>query len=77
MLPKEKLDRISELSRKDKSEGLTSSEKKEQKNLREEYLKAFRGNFKDHLKGIKVVDPKGKDVTPDKLKKEQKNRREH
>lgn len=53
MLSKDKLNRISELSKKSKSEGLSKSEKEEQRELREEYLQEFRGAFKNHLKSIK------------------------
>ncbi len=74
MLSKEKLNRISELANKAKNEELPPEEKKEQQELREEYLKAFRGNFKEHLHSIKVVDKNGKDVTPDKLKESKKKR---
>ncbi|WP_349410609.1 DUF896 domain-containing protein [Pseudalkalibacillus sp. SCS-8] len=72
MLPKHKIDRINELSRKSKGEGLTTKEKEEQKNLRSEYLKAFRGGFKNQLKSVKIIDPEGNDVTPEKLKNEKK-----
>ncbi|WLD95251.1 DUF896 domain-containing protein [Alkalihalobacillus sp. AL-G] len=72
MLPKHKIDRINELSRKSKSEGLNPKEKDEQKKLREEYLKAFRGDFKKQLHNVKIVDPEGNDVTPEKLKNEKK-----
>lgn len=74
MLSKEKLQRISELANKSKVEELTLKEKAEQKTLRSEYLQAFRSGFKDHLHSIKVVDPDGKDVTPDKLKQSKKKR---
>ncbi|TCP30233.1 uncharacterized protein YnzC (UPF0291/DUF896 family) [Scopulibacillus darangshiensis] len=77
MLSNEKLQRISELANKSKKESLTSEEKEEQKSLREEYLKAFRGNFKEHLHNVKVVDPKGKDVTPKKLKQSKAKRHLH
>lgn len=74
MLSKEKLARISELANKAKKEDLTKEEKKEQQKLREEYLQAFRGAFTNHLKSVKVLDPDGNDVTPDKLKEEKKRR---
>ncbi|MGD7008300.1 DUF896 domain-containing protein [Metabacillus sp. 84] len=70
MLSKEKIDRINALSRKSKSEGLTEKELLEQKRLREEYLRAFRGSMKNTLKSVTVVDPEGNDVTPQKLKNE-------
>lgn len=69
MLSEDKLKRIGELSRLSKERTLTDDEKEEQKILREEYLQVFRSNFRTHLHQIKVVDSKGNDVTPEKLKK--------
>ncbi|SFJ86346.1 Uncharacterized protein YnzC, UPF0291/DUF896 family [Marinilactibacillus piezotolerans] len=77
MLPKKQLDRINELVRKDRVEGLTHEEKNEQKELREKYIKAFRSGMKNHIEGMKVVDPEGKDVTPHKLKKIQREKGIH
>lgn len=69
MLSKEKLERINTLAKKAKTkEGLTDSEKKEQKKLREEYLQNVRSSFKNQLKTMTVIDPAGNDVTPQKLK---------
>lgn len=62
--------RINELAKKKKDGIITPAELKEQKKLREEYLKAFRNGFKQQLMGIKVVDAKGNDITPQKLKDE-------
>lgn len=61
MLAKEKLDRINLLAKKAKNGGLTEAEKLEQKLLREEYLEAFRENFKKQLDNIEVrfVDEEG------------------
>ncbi len=56
MKEKERLDRINQLARKQKDEGLTEEEKKEQKRLREEYLKSFRKQFRQQLDSIKIVD---------------------
>ncbi|WP_088033827.1 DUF896 domain-containing protein [Evansella clarkii] len=72
MLDKNKLDRINFLARKAKTDGLTLKEQKEQKKLREEYLKSVRSSFKNQLKSIKVVDQEGTDVTPEKLKEEKR-----
>jgi uncharacterized protein YnzC (UPF0291/DUF896 family) len=72
MLPKDKIDRINELSKKSKSEGLTTKEQEEQQSLRQQYLQAFRSSMKNTLKGVTVVDPNGNDVTPQKLKDEKK-----
>lgn len=70
MLDNNKITRINELARKSKSEGLSLKEQKEQKKLREEYLKNVRKSFKNQLKSVKVVDETGTDVTPQKLKDE-------
>ncbi len=56
MVGQEKLDRINYLSKKSKKEGLTEAEVLEQKELREEYLKVFRENFKKQLDNIEIVD---------------------
>ncbi|MGB3366775.1 MAG: DUF896 domain-containing protein [Acidaminobacteraceae bacterium] len=55
MLSKEKLERIGVLSNKAKGEGLTDAELKEQKTLREEYLKTFRKSFKQRLDNIDIT----------------------
>ena len=73
MLSKEKLARINELAKKSKTaEGLTTEEKSEQQDLRQEYLERFRGGMRNHIEGMKVMDDEGNDVTPDKLKEIQK-----
>lgn len=77
MLEKKKLDRINELVRKERSDGLTEEEKEEQKKLREEYIQAFRSGMKNQIEGMKVVDPDGNDVTPDKVKDIQKEKGLH
>ncbi len=55
MLSKEKLGRINELAKKAKAEGLTEAELKEQKELREEYLKTFRKSFRQRLENIEIT----------------------
>ncbi|HCE13231.1 MULTISPECIES: DUF896 family protein [unclassified Enterococcus] len=77
MLSPEKLARINALAKKKKSTGLTDAEAKEQKILREEYLTAFRGGMRHHIEGMKIVDPEGTDVTPEKLKEIQKQKGLH
>ncbi|MFM9277562.1 DUF896 domain-containing protein [Paenibacillus jiagnxiensis] len=64
------LDRINELSRKQRGEGLTEHEKSEQAVLRQDYLQIIRGQFKNTLLSVSVVDPEGNDVTPMKLVEE-------
>lgn len=71
------LERINALARKEKDKGLNQEEKAEQKKLREAYLKSFREQFRNTLLNTKVVDPKGQDVTPQKLKDAKKKRQEN
>lgn len=66
------LHRINELSRKQKTEGLSQEEYTEQQQLRQEYLHAIRGQVLSTMSTLKVVDPNGEDVTPEKLKITQK-----
>lgn len=73
MITQKQLDRINTLARKAKKDGLTKEEKTEQYELRQEYLKGVRQSFKNQLHSVKVVDPEGTDVTPKKLKDEQRN----
>jgi uncharacterized protein YnzC (UPF0291/DUF896 family) len=54
-----KLNRINELYKKQKSQGLTKEEKKEQTTLREEYIKLVRGNLRGTLNNIVVEDEEG------------------
>jgi uncharacterized protein YnzC (UPF0291/DUF896 family) len=68
MISQQLIDRINELANKAKAESLTDKEKQEQKKLREKYLKEFRKGMTGQLKSIKIVDPKGNDITPAKLK---------
>ncbi|WP_405102017.1 DUF896 domain-containing protein [Oceanobacillus sp. FSL H7-0719] len=77
MLSKEKLNRINELARKAKETELTSEEKVEQKQLREEYLKNIRNSFKNQFKTMTVIDPEGTDVTPQKVKDLQERNKKH
>ncbi|MGI6211054.1 MAG: DUF896 domain-containing protein [Anaerovoracaceae bacterium] len=57
MITKEKIDRINELARKQKSSGLSEEEKKEQQVLRREYIDAFKANLRSQLDRIVIVDP--------------------
>ena len=57
-MEKSKIDRINFLAKKSKEEGLSKSEKAEQKELREEYLAAIRRNFRSTLDSIEIVDKK-------------------
>ena len=68
MLKKEKIDRINHLAKKSKGEGLTDEEKKEQEQLRKEYIEKFREYFKGHLNRVKFVE----DLSEEELAKIQK-----
>ncbi|WP_026583118.1 DUF896 domain-containing protein [Bacillus sp. J33] len=69
------LKRINELALKRRTEGLTQNENAEIANLRTKYIQEFRGSMEELLLNTTIVDPKGDDVTPNKLKKAQaKNR---
>lgn len=57
-MDKKKMERISELSRKQRSEGLNDEELAEQKTLREEYLQSIRNNFRSVLENIEFTDKK-------------------
>ncbi|QKS71347.1 DUF896 domain-containing protein [Paenalkalicoccus suaedae] len=77
MISQDKLARINALANKAKSEGLSLKEQKEQKELRQEYLKNVRSSFRNQLSSVKVVDEDGNDVTPSKLKEEKNSRLMH
>ena len=62
------LQRINELIKKQREEGLTNEEKEEQQLLREDYLRQIRGQITNTFTGMKVLDILGNDVTPDKVR---------
>lgn len=55
----EKIDRINELYRKSKAEGLTEEEKKEQDLLRKEYIANVRKNLRAQLDNIDMINEDG------------------
>lgn len=58
-MDQKKIDRINELARKSKAEGLTDAEKKEQDLLRKEYIAIVRRNLRGQLDNIDVINPDG------------------
>ena len=56
MITKELINEINELSRKQRSVGLTPEEKERQTELRRAYLVGFRENMKNVLDRIEIVD---------------------
>lgn len=67
-MEQKKIDRINELARKAKAEGLTPEEVAERDKLRKEYIEAYRASLRSQLDSIVVVDEKG-NKTPLKKKK--------
>ncbi len=57
-----KIDRINELARKSRKQGLTAEEKAEQQALRREYIDAVVGSLKRQLDATYIVDKDGKTV---------------
>ena len=76
MITKEKINRLNELAKKKKLGTLTENEMIEQQKLREEYLATFRAGMKDTIEHMKVIDPNGDDVTPEKVKELQAKKSE-
>lgn len=58
-MEQKKLDRINELSKKSKTEGLTEAEAQEQKTLREEYIRDFRASLRGILDNSVIKRPDG------------------
>ena len=58
-MEQKKIDRINELARKAKAEGLTPAEKQEQDMLRKEYIAGFRASLRAQLDNTVLVDPDG------------------
>ena len=64
-----KIDRINELARKKKAEGLTPAELEEQAALRAEYIAGFRASLTAQLENTVLVNPDG---TKHKVEKKNK-----
>lgn len=52
-----KIDRINELARKQKAEGLTEEEKTEQAALRREYIEGYKKSLMAQLDNMYIVEP--------------------
>ncbi len=65
-MQKNKIDRINELARKQKSEGLTPEEKEEQAVLRREYIESYKRSLVAQLENMYILEPDGtkKKVVP-------------
>lgn len=69
-MTQEKIDRINELSRKQKTVGLTEEEKQEQYILRREYIEGFKASLVSQLENTYIVEPDG---TKRKVKRTDEN----
>lgn len=59
MITDKDIQRINELYRKSKAEGLTPEEKEEQAKLRGEYIASVRKNLRANLEQIDIKNPDG------------------
>ena len=59
MITEKTIERINELARKSKAEGLTEAEAAEQKELRQAYITAFKNNLRGTLDTLKIQNPDG------------------
>ena len=70
-MEQKKIDRINELAHKAKTpEGLTEDEKKEQAELRLEYVNSFKASLVEQLSNTYIVRPDG---TKEKLERKKRN----
>lgn len=58
----EKLNRINELARKAKSEGLSPAETAERDRLRKEYIAEYRASLRSQLDNMYVLDKDGNEI---------------
>lgn len=58
-MKEEQIARINELARKSKTEGLTEEEKKEQMQLRKEFIASVRMNLRSQLDNISIKENDG------------------
>ncbi len=58
-MTEEKIKRINELARKQKTEGLTEEEQTEQAALRREYIDSYKKSLISQLENTYIVDEKG------------------
>lgn len=58
-MTQEKINRINELAKKQKTVGLTEEEKQEQFALRREYIDAFKQSLVSQLENTYIVNPDG------------------
>jgi uncharacterized protein YnzC (UPF0291/DUF896 family) len=69
-MEQKKIDRINELARKQKTEGLTEEEKQEQYVLRREYIESFKRSLVGQLENTYILRPDG---TKEKVTRKDEN----
>ena len=67
-MTQEKINRINELARKQKAEGLTEEEKAEQLKLRREYIDSFKASLEAQLNNTYIVNHDGSKKKVTKIK---------
>lgn len=69
-MEQQKIQRINELAKKQREEGLSDAERAEQQALREEYLRDFRAQFRGILDNTVIQNPDGsREAVKDRRKK--------
>lgn len=58
-MEQKKLDRINELAKKQKGDGLSAEEKEEQASLRREYVDSYKKSLVSQLESTYIIDEKG------------------
>ena len=61
-MEQEKIARINALARKAKGEGLTETEKKEQQQLRKQYIDEMKASLRAQLDNVYIVNEQGEEV---------------
>lgn len=61
-MEKKKIDRISELAKKSREEGLSEAERLEQRTLRQEYVDAHRQSLTSQLERVVLVEKDGRKI---------------
>ena len=75
-MDKAKIDRINELAKKKKQEGLTFEETAEQNELRRQYIDEFKNSLRQQIESIKIIDDDGKSLTAKQYNEQQKKKKE-
>lgn len=67
-MAEELINRINELARKSRTEGLTEEEKAEQAELRKRYIKSFRQGLENTMNNVYIMDKDGNKKKVEKRK---------